>query len=73
MRVGQEHTDWYEFTTGVRQGDVLSPLLFNIVLDYTMKKVNRVGDGIRWMGGTTLTGLAYADDICLMVMISIAL
>ena len=66
VRVGQEHTDWFEITTGVRQGDVFSPLLFNIVLDYTTKKMNRVDGGLRWTHETTLKGLAYADDICQM-------
>ena len=38
----------------------------SIFFDYTMKKVNRVSGDIRWTGGTTLKGLAHADDICLM-------
>ena len=32
VRVGQENTEWFDINTGVRQGDVLSPFLFNIVL-----------------------------------------
>ena len=35
VRVGQDHTDWFSVATRVRQGDVLSPLLFNILLDTT--------------------------------------
>ena len=66
VRVGQEHTDWFGIRTGVRQGDVLSPLLFNIVLDYTMKKLDCVDGGLQWIDKTTLKRLAYADDICLM-------
>ena len=66
VRVGQEHTDWFEITTGVRQGDVLSPLLFNIVIDYTMGKLQQVEGGLRWTAPNILKGLAYADDICLL-------
>ena len=66
VRVGQEHTDWFEVTTGVRQGDVLSPLLFNIVIDYTMGKLQQIEGGLRWTEKNILKGLAYADDICLL-------
>ena len=66
VRVGQEYTDWFEITTGVRQGDVLSPLLFNIVIDYTMGKLQQVEGGLQWTTANILKGLAYADDICLL-------
>ena len=42
VRVEQEQTDCYEITPGVRQGDVLSPLLINITIDYTMEKLQQV-------------------------------
>lgn len=54
--------------SGVKQRCILSPLLFILVLDWVMKKVNRNTRGIRW----TLTrqrylqDLDFADDICLM-------
>ena len=66
MRVGQEHTDFFETTTGMRQGDVLSSLLFNIVIDYTVLKLQQVEAGARWPTSNILKGLAYADNICLL-------
>ena len=48
VRVGQEYTDWFEITTGVRQGDALSPPIFNIVIDYTGGKLRQVEDGLQW-------------------------
>ena len=33
---------------GVKQGCTLSPLLFNVTLDYVMSKVSRESEGIRW-------------------------
>ena len=66
VRVGQEHTDFFEITTGVRQGDVLSPLLFNIVIDYIIGKLQQVEGGVRWTASNILKALAYADDICLL-------
>ena len=44
----------------------MSPLLFNIVLDFVMKKVELIGNGIEWTAGRRLRNLAYADDICLL-------
>ena len=66
VRVGQGQTDFFGVDSGVRQGDALSPLLFNIVLDYVLKKVEPAGNGIEWSAGRRLKDLAYADDICLL-------
>ena len=51
---------------GVKQGCVLSPLLFNVTLDYVMTKVTKHSAGIRWGLCGKLTHLDYANDICLL-------
>ena len=50
----------------VRQGISLSPLLFNIVLNFVMRRVELAGEGIELTSGRRLRDLAYADDICLL-------
>ena len=58
--------DFFEVTSGVRQGCVISPLLFILVTDFIMK---RSGEGhttgLRWNLTTKLNYLAYADDLAL--------
>lgn len=53
-------------TTGIGQGCVLSPLLFNIVLDLVMRRSSMNECVIRWGMYGLLEDLDYADDICLL-------
>lgn len=57
----------FQVASGVKQGCILSPLLFLLVLDWVMTKVNNSRRGIVWqhLQGTRLEDLAFADDICL--------
>ena len=40
VRTSEELTDWFDITSGVRQGCVLSPLLFNTYMDRITKEAN---------------------------------
>jgi len=59
--------EWFEVVTGVRQGYVLSPLLFAIVLDWVMKKsLKNHNVGLAWADGKKLCDLDFAYDIALI-------
>jgi hypothetical protein len=53
--------------TGVRQGCILSPTMFLIVIDAVMRNVNRDRRrGIQWGLVNKLEDLDFADDLCLL-------
>ena len=52
----------FHVTNGIRQGGVLSPLLFNVYVNELSNCLNK--SGIRGsMNGTVINQMLYADDI----------
>lgn len=56
----------FEIQTGVRQGCVLSPTIFIILMDWVMTRAVRNKTGIRWNVFHQLEDLEFADDVCLL-------
>ena len=66
VRVNGELTDWFKTSVGVRQGCVLSPQLFNILLETVMLyAVHDTMIGVR-VQGQLINNLRFADDIVLI-------
>ena len=66
VRVNGELTDWFATAVGVRQGCVISPQLFNILLELVMLfalEDTEIGATIQ---GCRINNLRFADDIVLI-------
>ena len=55
--------DWFRATTGVHQGCLLSPTLFNIFLERIMADTLEDHERTVSIRGRTMTNLRFADDI----------
>ena len=65
IKINDKVTDWFNVTSGVRQGDSLSPSLFSIFLNNLAQEIKDSNNGVL-LGGLCLSILLYADDIVLI-------
>jgi len=61
VRVGENGSDRFPIKNGLKQGDALTPMLFNFALDYAKRMVQANKDDLKLNG--THQPLDYADDI----------
>ena len=65
-------SDSFKTSNGVKQGGVLSPLLFNIYMDDLSILLNQSGIGCH-VNDSIINHVMYADDMCLLAPCSTAL
>ena len=67
VRSGHGTTDWFQIGKVVHQGCILSPCLFNLYAEYTMRNagLEEAQAGIK-IAGRNINNLKYADDIMLL-------
>ena len=65
VRVNRLHTDWFDVNCGLRQGCIVSPVLFNLYINDLALYLKSLGKGIK-CDGDKVCILLYADDIVLL-------
>jgi hypothetical protein len=55
----------FSCSNGVRQGGILSPLLYSIYNDILLERLKEKGDGC-WIANNYYGALSYADDLCIL-------
>jgi hypothetical protein len=66
IKVGEGQTRPLKILRGVRQGDPLSPLLFNMVMDELLESLNSNFSGGSLPNGAKCAAMAFADDIIML-------
>jgi len=69
VRWGNTFSSSFRVSNGVKQGGILSPVLFNIYMDKLSCNLNESGIGGD-IGGILFNHLCYADDLCLVSLSS---
>ena len=67
VRTGHGTTDWFQIGTGVCQGCILSPCLFNLYAEYIMRnaRLDEAQGGIK-IARRNINNLRYTDNTTLM-------
>ena len=58
-------SDEFRTTNGIRQGGVISPVLFCIYIDELLIRLEKYGEGC-WIGNQFFGAIGYADDLTLL-------
>jgi len=61
VRVGKNLSDLFPIRNGLKQGDAISPLLLNFILDYAIRTIQINQYGLKLNG--TYQVFVYADDV----------
>jgi poly(3-hydroxyalkanoate) synthetase len=61
VHIGKLQSDKFPIQNGLKQGDALSPLFFNVTLECAIRRVQENQEGLKLNGTHQL--LAYADSV----------
>ena len=66
VRVNRCYSDWFDVHAGLKQGCVLSPLLFNAFMNDLIHVIRSLNCGVPFDKDDSVSILLYADDIVLL-------